>query len=649
MHPPSAPGSPSRVSSPGSPLCASVDQLQWVVHDVPSVGPVAIPNLPWWTATRYVMLIEELEFNPELFLFDRIVSVRGGLAALADLNDMTDGNAVALRRNLGVLRNVLMAHLFPNPGRPTAEKRAQLEQMALHVAAMLKRGQSGKDHLLGLLTVPGSASLAMTLAVQERAGGAALFRTLQQLSSAPGLWRKLMTTVGLAPALRWQLPPLVHTPFLPAHLHAVLIEEDESDKALPWQDGFLPEALLIGQTAELSDGLAVEDVALAEQFQQSVDALSGNIKRQAVDIAHEILRKLKLSFHDVPMETLLQHDPARLAEAFVDMEKLIQIYETYLTMASDQQPSLMEDDIIMDANLSIGKLLYQAKHFALQQAVGAKNISGIASLQKDLASFPDSMREPGKDTVNDVLGSVEKALQKVLGVLKTANMEAPGEAERAIGVQKGHELGEADMRLAQIVGMGEEMQRLQAQQAAQRNAMLQANLATQQANQRQQQQRQQPTDRAQQTGQESRRSTTTQQQGRVSRTQANLMRQQRAQRQARLQQRLQQQQQAAHHHEFGQLLGNKDVEHMRGSFNAPTTGDMIQPGSAKDTIRRERERQEKRERKDMRKAEEQKTGMPAAGTVAMESAPAMDTPQTTMPDGTIPPPRPPKRNQKTGR
>lgn len=651
-HPPSPVTGAETVSAPA-------DSLAWEMRDIRGVGRYALPNYPWWEAERAVILAEQLEFNPSQFLFDTILATHLPLLKENPRDKLRQMQQVILMRNLSVLRNFLMQTQYGKDGAVSPQARIATEQLAFQTASMLKRGQGFMANLNGLLAYPGSAIVDFSLATEERDGAAAVYRALYELRYQPGAFRRLMQSLKIIPAASWELPPLEDTPFHPVHLRAALLEEKKAGiniPAPPPRDAMeLPAAM-----AGVQGVLEAKDLSIEEGMQLTVDSLSEAVKREAVDIAHDILKNLKLQFEQVPLREMINLDPNLLKDSFDDLSIVIQVYDTYLEMAANAKPAILDDELIVAANIAIGKLMYQAKRFELQQAMRANDGGRIAELHKELGSFPSSMSQTGKESVNSVLDTVEKALDKVLGVLRTTSVEAPG--ENALGRGGGRSLGvvsDQEAQLAQLVGLGAEYQKMMAQQQQQQLLIAQqTHLATQQQQQMRQQQQQQQRQPDRAAG-----GSPNQQ----ANTQADLRRQQRQQRQQqqqRLQQRIQQMRQQqqqrlqrapqakhGHDHHYENLLHGDDLHHLRDSLNKPTTGELVQPGSAKDAIRREREKLDKQRQQGKGDSRDpSKVAAPPPRPGAMTPLQAQDSDIITPPSSPEDPNRPqPGRKQRPSR
>lgn len=651
---PLIPAAPQTPPTPFSDMTESIsapaDSLAWEMRDIRGVGRYAIPNYPWWEAERAVILAEQLEFNAQAFLFDTILTTHLPFLKRTRQDTRQQTQQIILMRNLSVLRNFLMQTQYGKAGIVSPQARIATEKLALQTAAMLKRGQGFLASITGMLAYPGAGRVGFSAAAEERSGAALLYRALYDLRYRPGSLRTFLQSLKVIPTPTWELPPLEDTPFHPTHLRAALMEKKNivTIPAPPPRDAMELPAAMAGVQAVLE----VEDVDIGDGMLLSVDTLSEAVKREAIDIAHDILKNLKVQFEQVPLREMINLDPNMLRDSFDDLSIVLQVYDTYLELAANAKPAILEDELILEANLAIGKLMYQAKRFELQQAMRANDGGRIAELHKELGAFPSSMSQ-GNESVSSVLDTVEKALDKVMGVLRTTSVEAPG--ENALGRGGGRSLGavsDQEAQLAQLVGLGEEYQRMMAQQQQQQNLIAQqTHLATQQQQMQRQQRWQQERTGSGQGGQASSQADLRRQQ----------MRQQRQQQQQRMQQRIQQlrqqqqqrtqrQQQARHDHDhhYEHLLHGDDLHHLRDSLNKPMTGELVQPGNAKEAIRRERERLDKQ--KQQGKSGSGKVAAPPPRPGAATPLQAHDSDVIAPPSSPEDPNRPqPSRKQRPSR
>jgi hypothetical protein len=143
------------------------------------------------------------------------------------------------------------------------------------------------------------------------------------------------------------------------------------------------------------------------------------VRRDAIEIAKDILRKLKIKLGNVPVISGLNMKPEDDVGALGATHGVVLVYEKLLAYARSVDAGIMNHPAIGGATQAIGQLGYLAKLEAMRlaEAAGGKSLSENLSAQ--LRRIPERYSNIGNATFGDLLDRVERGIDTVLDRLQT--------------------------------------------------------------------------------------------------------------------------------------------------------------------------------------------------------------------------------------
>jgi hypothetical protein len=157
---------------------------------------------------------------------------------------------------------------------------------------------------------------------------------------------------------------------------------------------------------------------------QSIDTLKTPAREEAVELAREILRKLKLSLGDKQVMDGLGHarpeEKARLSEKLAEM---VDMYKNLLFEAAQTTPGILDDPRVKQANDTVGGFshavtLMAAREMPTSAAAAAQQISAEA------ASMPNQWKHLSGQTVSRLMNNMEHGLEKAVSEIELQQQEA---------------------------------------------------------------------------------------------------------------------------------------------------------------------------------------------------------------------------------
>jgi len=183
----------------------------------------------------------------------------------------------------------------------------------------------------------------------------------------------------------------------------------------------LIETMEIGM--ERATGQQVSDVAPLERLltmsrrsnnvaytlKRPVSEMEPPRRREAIDLAHEILRRLReMSFSESPMEKIIDsgslQDKAALAQKVAEM---VEIYQNKLFEAAQVSPAIFSDPRIQEANDAVGSFAYAIKLMAAKEM--PNSIAAAQQISAEAAQMPEQWKHL-EGRLAERLKSVESGL-----------------------------------------------------------------------------------------------------------------------------------------------------------------------------------------------------------------------------------------------
>lgn len=406
-------------------------------HFIHEIGKYATPSSNTWEAYSDTVRACDLGFNAKGYAFDKAIAQASGNRAIYDPAARHYTDYEPLRHNIAVVRNFILNHVYGEEvdaeEARNAQKLAYITQMGGEIGAMLRRGNNP------LLANPLAPSLGPRSANAEYDGAIKIYKKLLSIQGTNGLMAPVHYVAQLSQPQHidraWRLPPIELTPFGKLNFYAPPPADSiATSEALPivHTDGLQAQAL----KEEMSQTLEMDAIGTA--FAQagigynSVENLSQPIKIQAIEIAREILEKLKIQFASTPVMAMLDYTSGQFQRTMTDLSSVITIYKDHLQRAVMLDPSLAGDPMIQDAGDAIGFLGAQIKLKALDRAEIVGDTEHADLIRQELSQLPPHWMNPNRMTSMHALAILEQGLNMVVATLAMTQEEGMHQSQREI-------------------------------------------------------------------------------------------------------------------------------------------------------------------------------------------------------------------------
>ncbi len=162
---------------------------------------------------------------------------------------------------------------------------------------------------------------------------------------------------------------------------------------------------------------------------RSVDTMQPPAREESIELAREILRRLKhMGFADKNLAELIDHakpeDKAALAEKVGDA---VEAYSHLIAEAAQENPAIAQDQAVKDAGNAAGQFAHAIKLMAAKEMPGS--IAAAQQISADAAQMPEEWKGMQNHTVDRLLKSMEGGLEKAVGELETQQQQSQEQQE----------------------------------------------------------------------------------------------------------------------------------------------------------------------------------------------------------------------------
>lgn len=391
------------------------------LYELAGVGRFCQPPQNSWAAHRQVVQADgrALGYWPSHHpFFDNIIHQGVNDAALWDEKRSDFAAYQVLRENLAIVRNYIMCEFFPD-GSVDAPDTQKIRHMG-HIAELVRDGLNNDrlapNPLRPLIrkdkaNLPGTGAQYIYSQIVKRQN---YFSWLDPILH-PIAWLKGESSSA------WELPELEDSPFSDAALRQpspptnddMLTDEDIGllAGAMSRSDMEMPsEALNFSEELDM----VASDITAASAQYASVQSLKEPTKRESVEIAKDILNKLKLKIGEALIENGLTHFAKENFSIMDALKGAVRVYEFHLHKLMQTDPRILENPAIMAANAAIGKISYLAKQDVLKLAEKSGNKELANAVRKEISKMPKNWQNISERTYGQLLGSLESGLNTVL-------------------------------------------------------------------------------------------------------------------------------------------------------------------------------------------------------------------------------------------
>jgi hypothetical protein len=373
-------------------------------------------------------IVANIDFSANIYPeFDGVIGEHFESPYLLDPLDDKFMSFKPLRDNLAAVRNFLVENYFANPPHGMTDEKAKacLNQIAAYV------GDGLYNNWLFLGVIPNhdprKPFIDLERASEPDGKGAQYvydkILEMQRQSSWLRPFDAVKALFGGKKQHDWQLPSSETTGFLEEfrseQSHEASLKEQEetatqSLAAIEAKMQAVRDARTLTNVATDIDSLGNQLIYTAMHM-EGVAQLSEPVRRDAVDIAHEILRKLKLSIGGKQLLDGLKMAPNDDMATLGGIKGVAMVYERLLAWArANNDNAIFQHPSVLAATQAIGQLGYQAKREALRMAELAKNGVVASAITEQLKRLPAAYAQMGNASFGSLLETVENGMNTIL-------------------------------------------------------------------------------------------------------------------------------------------------------------------------------------------------------------------------------------------
>ncbi|MFZ4541895.1 MAG: hypothetical protein ACOYNL_08850 [Rickettsiales bacterium] len=428
---------------------ASADELAgnsteaYSMHEAPAIGRYVIPRRTGWQALLDIIHdpVPNIDFSANVYpAFDGIIGEHFESPYLLDpLNDKYEARQFIslhpgrkpwedLRDNIAAVRNFLMQQYYAStPDGMTSEK---AKQSLAEIAAFVGDGLYNNWLFLGIVPNhnPTKPFIDLSRAQAPHGKGAQYLYEKILEHQRHSNWMKpftaVMTLFGGKASPDWQLLPaseMHFTDWSPHDIageatdhHSPLAQAENNLAAIEAQLQATRDARVLSIAAVDLDAIGNHLVYTATNM-DGVAQLSEPVRRDAVDIAKDILRKLKVSIGEVPVLGGLMMKPSDDTAALGAIKGVAMVYERLVAWARASNDSeIFQHPAVVAATQAIGQLGYQAKREGLRMAELAGNYELAKNITEQLQRLPAAYAPRPGVRFGDLLETVESGIDTII-------------------------------------------------------------------------------------------------------------------------------------------------------------------------------------------------------------------------------------------
>ncbi len=458
------------------------------LHEVAGIGRYVIVRHTGWRPLIKVIHdpAANIDFSANLYpCFDGIIGKNFASPYLLDPLDDHFASYESLRDNIAAVRNFLMETYYASTPEGMTPQKAEkaLEEIARYVG----EGLDNNYRFLGIIPNFKPNKPHISIAEASMPGGAGaqyLYEKILQMHRQSSWLRPfsaVVTLFGGKAIPDWMLPPAYKTEFTNFFEHDILHKEGHGPSEADLRTGIAEvESLEASRAALLErhhtvttagdlDAMGNFLIYSASNMQQ-VGQLSEPVRRDAIDIAKEILRKLKVNLGGLNLKDGLGLSPSDDVAALGGVKGVAMVYEKLLAYGRGVDPTIMQHPAVLSATRAIGQLGYLAKLEALRMARIAGDGTLAESLSSQLARIPEVYAITSEATFGGLIDKVERGIDFLRSRAQTIN--GPG---AHVGFSTSQDLG--SINAPPTAGMSQQLSNTQASSASRGSQALAAQRA----------------------------------------------------------------------------------------------------------------------------------------------------------------------------
>ncbi len=416
------------------------EKSEYSLHEVPGIGRYAVVRKTGWHALLKVIhdLQANIDFSANAYpTFDGTICRHFNSSPLANPLDDNYYATKNLRDNIAAVRNFLMESYYVDtpPGMTPEKAKQALDEIAKYVG----QGLDNNYKFLGVIANHqlGKPFISIDRASEPNGAGAQyLYEKILEMHRQSSWMRPFSAVIALfggAAPPDWMLPPAHKTEFTDLFSHDIA-----PGGTVP---GPTPEALKNGiKNVEILEGARLNAIdkhdlsttaldlnMMGNQLlhsasdMQNVANLSEPVRRDAIEIAKDILRKLKMTIGDVSVKDGLNLPPTDDASALGAIKGVSMIYERMIGWARNIDSTIMQHPSVMAGVQAIGQIGYLAKREALRMAKIAGNKELVEQISSEMGKVPTAYTTSADTKVGGLLDKIESGMNVLMSRVQTIN------------------------------------------------------------------------------------------------------------------------------------------------------------------------------------------------------------------------------------
>jgi len=163
---------------------------------------------------------------------------------------------------------------------------------------------------------------------------------------------------------------------------------------------------------------------------RSVETMEPPARIESVELAREILRKLKgMGFADKPLESFIAAPGSLEDKAAVaaQISEMVEMYRNVLAEAAEQNPDIMKDARVQEANEAVGKMSHTVKLMAAKEI--PVSMAAAQQISADVTQDPEEWKRLSGQTVDRLVKSMEGGLEKAVADMQQQQEQAQQQDE----------------------------------------------------------------------------------------------------------------------------------------------------------------------------------------------------------------------------
>lgn len=407
-------------------------------HDVPGLGRYVIPRRTGW---KFLLDIihdpkPNIDFSANIYpAFDGIIGEHFQSPYLLDpLNEKYESYE-NLRDNLAAVRNFLMESYYAS--NKSGMSPAQAKAAMAEIAGFVGDGLHNNFIYGGIIPNhdPRKPFIDITEASEPGGHGAQYIyeRILAHQRSSSWLrpFDMVIALFGGKAHMDWKLPAALETHFTDEidhdiapistsanpkldEVNAAILAASAKQNEIQARLDAVRDAKAMANTAHDLDDIGNHLVYTATNM-QGVAHLDEPVRRNAVDIAKDILRKLKFTLGDINVVDGLKLKPSDDMATLGAIKGVATVYERLLAWArGNNDTEIFQNPSVIAATQAIGQLGYMAKREALRFAEISGNSKLATTLGEQIKRLPESFKPAAGTTLGSLLDKVQSGIDTVM-------------------------------------------------------------------------------------------------------------------------------------------------------------------------------------------------------------------------------------------